>query len=140
MRRPALLAAALLLSSCSFLTEPAPPSLPLEYQPRQPEEVPAFSAEGGAGVIVVRDRYTAGVCHERETRTATRNGSVMTLRIDYPRAVPSGQACIALGRTGAYEATIGGLDAGTYRVRVEYEGDISSDSDPALLSATITVQ
>jgi hypothetical protein len=139
MRRFALFAAVLALSACSSATD-ASSTLPLDYRDASPQQVTYFSAEGRDGAIVVRDSYVTGVCHRSETETATRSGSVVTLRIAHPPEIPSGQACLGLAKDGAYEATIRGLEPGTYRVRVEYEGDIRSYGGEAELSTTATVQ
>jgi hypothetical protein len=128
MHRWALLIALLIFGACSHSTQPEG-ALPLEFRSVPYDEVQAFAAEGQSGSLGVRDRFITGVCHDRETQEAWLRGSTVTLRIAHPRSDGPG-ACIALGKLGAYVATIGGLAPGTYLVQVEYSGDISTETYP----------
>lgn len=128
MRTRILLTSVLVLGACSRATEPDG-ALPLDFRSVSYDQVQAFSAEGQTGSIVVRDRFITGVCHDRETQEAQLHDSTVTLRIAHPRASGPG-ACIALGKPGAYLATVGGLAPGRYRLRVEYVGEISTETYP----------
>lgn len=126
------LVSVLMLTGCAQMLDPGdealPPSnLPVEFQ-SPPAQTP-FSVETGAGFIVVQDRTVTGVCHKRENRGAYLEGSTVTLWIAHT-GWPGGDACPAIGKVGAYRATIQGLQAGTYLLRVQYIRDIDTDTYP----------
>jgi hypothetical protein len=120
----------LALGACANILEPGP-ALPPDDLPIEFTEAPLeteFSITAGAGSVVVEDRTTTGVCHKHENRGAYREGSVLTVWIAHT-GWGSG-ICPAIGKAGAYRATIRDLDPGTYTVRVRYIGDIGTGSYP----------
>lgn len=121
---------ALLITNCPQPTVSAPDGpQTLEFQSLPYEQVPEFSVQGGDGEIVVRDRIITGVCHSREVQEARLEGDTVTLRIAHPLP-PGNQACIALGKLGAYRARISGLSPGSYQLVVRYEGEVKTETHP----------
>jgi hypothetical protein len=121
----------ILLPACSAfqsaMEEDLPPSnLPVTFA-EAPYET-SFAVEGGAGVIVVQDRAITGICHRHENRGAYREDGVVTLWIAHTGN--EGEVCPLVGRMVPYRATISGLEPGTYRLRVEYIGQIQTDTYP----------
>lgn len=131
----------LALAGCSHLMEPGdvlPPSyLPVEFESAPVET--QFSIEAGAGFIVVEDVTITGVCHARENRGAYMEGAIVTLWFAHTGSKGSG-ACPSIGQVSAYRATIRDLQPGTYMLRVQYIGDIDTDTYPRpVLEQQVTV-
>ena len=130
------------LGGCAFVPEePVPPAeLPVAFAAiAPPEERSAFAVQGGAGEIQVRDRTITGVCHRRERHGAYRRGDTVTFWIAHTGQ--KGEVCIALGIVAGYRATIGDLPPGEYLLRVEYIGDVNTDSYPRpALEQQVTVR
>jgi len=130
------------LSGCALMLAPEedalPPSnLPVEFAvaPLETE----FAVAGQTGSIVVHDRTVTGVCHKRENRGAFLEDSVVTLWFAHTGS--SRDICPAIAKLGAYRAAIGGLQPGSYTVRVQYIGQIDSDTYPrAQLEQQVTVR
>jgi hypothetical protein len=132
------------VAACALITEPRPElppaDLPVEMGPAELGfEGSVFSIEGGEGTVVVRDRAITGVCHRYEDHGAYLDGDEVVIWIAHTGA--RSRICPDIGIVFGYEAVIGGLPAGERDVRVEYIGDVSSDSYPRpALSARVTVR
>ncbi|HEV2147958.1 MAG TPA: hypothetical protein VGR37_11200 [Longimicrobiaceae bacterium] len=89
--------------------EPAAPEQP------GPPAPTGVSARGEAGRIVVAGRMETPDPCRRITGTAERSGSEVTVRLEARRV---GEMCTDVIAAFAYDATVQGLPAGTYRLRV----------------------
>jgi hypothetical protein len=131
MRRMTPLAALLAAGACTGVFAPERPPLPPSTLPLTFAAAPwetTFAVEAHQGAIVVRDRTITGVCHRYEDRGAYRDGEVVTLWIAH---TGSGRdPCISVGRLDGYMATVSGLSPGSYRLRVQYIGDIDTGTHP----------
>lgn len=137
------LVSVLMLTGCAQMLDPEDDALPPSNLPVEFQSAPMgtqFSVEAGEGVIVVQDETITGICHKRENRGAYLEGSTVTLWFAHT-GWAVGDVCPAVGKLAAYRATIGGLQAGTYQLRVQYIGEIDTDTYPRPnLEQQVTVQ
>jgi len=132
------------LAACALITEPRqelpPAELPVEMQAASLPEMPdAFSVAGSEGAVIVRDRAITGVCHRHENHGAYLDGDEVVFWIAHTGRLRT--PCQDIGLLRPYEARIGGLEPGEYGVRVDYIGEIDTDSYPRPdLRATVTVR
>ncbi len=138
-----LFIAVLALSGCALMTADdfafPPAELPVTVQTVPHQEITEFAIVGDDGSVVIRDRAMTGICHKQERDGAYLRDGVLT----FWRAHVGDkyEICPQVGRFAAYEAKVEGLAPGTYHVRVEYIGYISSDLYPRpQLEATVTVE
>ncbi len=133
----------LMLMGCVQMLSPGDDALPpsnLSVEFQSPPVQTPFSVETGAGFIVVQDRTITGVCHKRENHGAYLEGSTVTFWIAHT-GWNGGDSCPAIGKQGAYRATIRDLKPGNYLFRVQYIGEISTDTYPRPnLEQQVTVQ
>lgn len=107
----------LLLGACSDFTGSG--ELPLDF-----DRVPlpdAVTAEGGVREIVITGSLETLDCHAYEVERALLDDDGVTLRLEY---TDEDGDCAPTFIARGYRARIRGLDAGTYRVGVEYVGDV----------------
>jgi hypothetical protein len=117
--------------ACGPLLEPEEGVLPPRELPVQFESIPqtaAFHIQGAAGAVIVQDLAVTGPCPRREEHGAYRRGDVVTFWMAH--IVLRGLECRLTAMSLPYRATILNVPAGTYTVRVEYIGQISSDRSP----------
>lgn len=121
MRTLALLCC-LLLGACSDSVGSG--ELPLDFDRIPPPG--AVTAEGGVRELVITGPLETRDCHAYEVERALLDGDGVTLRLEY---TDGDGDCAPTFIARGYRARIRGLDAGTYRVSVEYVGDVTG---PAL--------
>ena len=96
------------------------------------------TAEGGAGTVVVRGRATTpNPCH-RLAGSVTRSGGAVTLRVT--ATVDPEVMCVASIGEIPYTATIRGLPAGAYDLRVEHVYPNTGWDTAAVLQTRVTVR
>jgi hypothetical protein len=96
------------------------------------------TAEGGAGSVVVRGRATTpNPCH-RLAGSVSRSGETVTLRVT--ATVDPEVMCIASIGEIPYTATIRGLPAGSYDLRVEHLYPNTGWDTAAVLQTRVTVR
>ena len=115
-------AAVLLLCACQSSTGPRPLPVELEVTPVQRVIEPGASAEGGEGVVTVTGEVYV-LCSQVDER-ARREGRTLTLELR-----ETGTASCDMLQPSEYTATLRGLDAGTYRMRVAHYGDVAFDAE-----------
>jgi hypothetical protein len=144
MRITIALLGLLAFPACALLTEPRPKlppaDLPVEMGPAELGfDGSAFSIEGSEGAVIVRDRAITGECHRRESHGAYLDGDEVVFWVAHTGR--RWTSCNLVGIVFGYEAIVGGLPPGEHPVRVDYIGDVSSDSYPRPdLRATVTVR
>lgn len=96
------------------------------------------TAEGGSGTVVVRGRATTpNPCH-RLAGSVSRSGGTVTLRVT--ATVDPEVMCIASIGEIPYTATIRGLPAGSYDLRVEHAYPNTGWETASVLQARVTVR
>lgn len=96
------------------------------------------TAEGGSGTVVVRGRATTpNPCH-RLAGSVARSGGTVTLRVT--ATVDPEVMCIASIGEIPYTATIRGLPAGSYELRVEHAYPDTGWETASVLQARVTVR
>ena len=96
------------------------------------------TAEGGGGTVVVRGRATTpNPCH-RLAGAVERSGGTVTLRVS--ATVDPEVMCIASIGEIPYTATIRGLPAGSYDLRVVHVYPRTGWQDADVLQARVTVR
>jgi hypothetical protein len=95
-------------------------------------------AEGGAGTVVIRGVATTPTPCHKLAGTVERGGSGVTVRIS-ASADPE-QMCIASIGAIPYTATVRGLSAGTYELRVEHTYPGTGWETAAVLETQVTVR
>lgn len=96
------------------------------------------TAEGGAGTVVVRGRATTpNPCH-RLAGSVSRSGGTVTLRVT--ATVDPEVMCVASIGEIPYTATVRGLPAGTYDLRVEHVYPNTGWDTASVLQTRVTVR
>ena len=137
MKRIALFALAA-LAACSTDTLLPPPDATLAFaaQATQGAE-PYVRATGREGEIVVDGlAVTSSPCHTLAGALDT-DGSALELTVTQN---PHGGACAAILGHFTYEARIGGLEPGTYRVRVAHRSGVAGEPVGPILDQRVTVR
>lgn len=105
---------ALLLSACGDPSGPTPAQVDLAFGIQRPQTEPSFLVSEGDGEVTVRG-YLGTPCLGYNARAeAERSSRTVELRIV---AIDPGGCLTAIGNYG-YQATVRGLPAGDYRLRV----------------------
>lgn len=98
----------------------------------------AATAEGGSGVVTVRGTATTPTPCHRLSGAVERSGGQVTLRVS-AAADPDAMCVQSIGAIG-YTATIRGLPAGTYDLRVEHTYPGTGWDTAAALQTRVTVR
>ncbi|HEX5870909.1 MAG TPA: hypothetical protein VFY65_10855 [Longimicrobium sp.] len=95
-------------------------------------------AEGGGGTVVIRGVATTPTPCHKLSGTTERSGSTVTVRIS--AAADPEMMCIASIGAIPYTATVRGLSAGTYELRVEHTYPGTGWETAAVLQTQVTVR
>ena len=95
------------------------------------------TAEGGAGRIVVRGQLDTPNPCQRVSATVGGGGRELTLRVESAR---TGDMCVASIANFTYDATLTGLAAGTYRLRVVHVFPETGWETPTALDQSVLVR
>lgn len=119
------LAAVAALAACASATDAG---LAVDYTVVEPApswpQVP--EADTGLGTIELRGTFHHGACYTGQTERAHLRGGTITFSI---RQQGTDVPCIGVMLSQPYQATLRGLDPGTYRLRVEHHDQTVLETD-----------